>query len=77
MYANLYVVCQSREGDVDNFFAHENHAFPVSISEYGKLRKATSKSDFLQCMESLVYVTYDAPDVSMKVIDGVAFANIN
>ena len=33
LYANLYVACQSREGDLDNFFAHENHAFPVSISE--------------------------------------------
>ena len=54
LYANLYVACQSREGDLDNFFAHENHAFPDSISEYGKLRKATSKSDFLQCMESLM-----------------------
>ena len=37
LYAKLHVACQSREGDVDNFFAHENHAFPVSISEYGKL----------------------------------------
>ena len=54
LYANLYVACQSRQGDLDNFFACENHAFSVSISEYGKLRKATSKSDFLQCMESLM-----------------------
>ena len=77
LYANLYVACQWREGDLDNFFAHENHAFPVSLSEYGKLRKATSKSDFLQCMESLADVTYDAPDVSMKVIDGAACLNMN
>ena len=77
LYANLYVACQSRQGDLDNFFACENHAFSVSISEYGKLRKATSKSDFLQCMESLVDVTYDAPDVSMKVIDGAACLNMN
>ena len=77
MYENLYVTCQSREGDLDNFFAHENHAFPVSLSEYGKLRKATSKSHFLQCMVSLADVTYDVPDVSMKVIDGAAFANMN
>ena len=54
LYANLYLACQSKDGDLDNFFAHNNHAFPVSISEYGKLRKATSKSDFLQCMESLM-----------------------
>ena len=53
------------------------YAFPVSISEYGKIRKAISKSDFLQCMESLIDVTHDAPDVSTKVIDGVAFVNMN
>ena len=28
-------------------------------------------------MESLVDVTYDAPDVSMKVTDGAAFVNVN
>ena len=77
LYANLYVACQSREGDLDNFFAHENHTFPVSISEYGKLRKCTSKSHFLQCVESMAEVKYDAPEVSMKVIDGAAFVNMN
>ena len=77
LYANLYVAYQSREGNLDNFFAHENHAFPVPISEYDKLRKATSKFDFLHCMRSLVNVTYNAPDVSMKVIDGAAFVNMN
>ena len=45
LYANLY--CQSGEGDLDNFSACENRAFPVSISEYIKLGKATSKSNFL------------------------------
>ena len=76
LYANLYVACQSREGDLDNFFAHENHTFPVSISEYGKLRKCTAKSHFLQCVESMVEVKYEAPEVSMKVIDGAAFVNM-
>ena len=77
LYANLYVACQSRESDLDNFFSHENHAFPVAISEYGKLRKATSKSDFLECFESLIEVTHDSPEVSMKVVDGAAFVNMN
>ena len=74
MHPDIYVACQSREGDLDNFFAHENH---VSTSEYRKLGKATSKSDFFQCIESLVDVIYDAPDVSMKVIHRAAFVNMN
>ena len=32
LYANLYVACQSRDGDLDNFFSHENHSFPISLS---------------------------------------------
>ena len=77
LYANLYVACQSREGDLDNFFSHENHSFPVSISEYGKLRKAIAKSDFIECLESKVEVKYEAPNVAMKIIDGAAFVNMN
>ena len=76
LYANLYIACQSRDGDLDNFFAHKNQTFPESIFKYGKLRKCTAKSDFLQCIESLVKVKYDAPDNLMKSIDGAAFAYI-
>ena len=57
------------------FFSHENYYFPISISEYGKLRKASSKSDFIQCLESKIELKYDAPEV--KVIDGTAFVNMN
>ena len=49
LFSILYVVCQSRKGNLENFFKHENHSYPVSISEYGKLRKC-SKSDFLKCL---------------------------
>ena len=77
LYANLYVACQSREGDLDNFFSHENHSFPVSISEYGKLRKCASKSHVLHCIESVAEAKYNAPVVSMKVVDGAAFVNMN
>ena len=73
LYENLYIACQSREGHLYNFFAHENYVFPVSMSE----SKTTSKWHFLQYMESLVDVTYDAPDVSMKVIDEAAFVDMN
>jgi hypothetical protein len=51
LYASLYVACQSRSGDLADFFAHENHSYPPSISEYEKLRKCT-KSDFVSILES-------------------------
>ena len=73
LYANLYVACQSRDGDLDNFFAHENHSFPVAISEYGKLRKSTNKSDYLDCLDVYVKKSFESPDVDMKVIDVCSF----
>ena len=54
LYANLFIACQARDGDLDNFFAHENHVYPVSLSEYGKLKKSSAKSGFLQCMNNIV-----------------------
>ena len=76
LYANLYVACQSREGDLDNFFAHENHSYPVSISDHGQLNKCNNKSDFLECLEDNTSLEV-IPNVDMKVIDGAAFVHMN
>ena len=76
-YANLFVVCQARDGNLDNFFAHENHAYPVSLSEYGKLRKCSAKWDFLQCLNDIVKLSLLPPNVEIKIIDVAAFVNID
>ena len=72
LYASLYVACQSRNGDLADFFAHENHSYPPSISQYGKLRKCT-KSDFVSILE-LAGETRETPpaDLTAKVFDGAA-----
>ena len=69
--------CQSRDGDLDNFLMHENHLYPPSISEYRKLRKCLTKPDFLVCLNGLAELMYDPTNVTMKVIDGAAFVNMN
>ena len=53
LYASLYITCQSRDGDLDNISMYENHLYPPSLSEYGKLRKCLTKSDFLVCLNGL------------------------
>ena len=62
LFSTLYIASQSRAGYVDNFFAPENHAFPVSLSEHGKLRGRT-KSDFLNCQESVDKPAYIKPEI--------------
>ena len=76
LFSNLYIASQSREGNLEQFFARENHAYPVSLSEYGKLRKCPTKSDFIKCLHEIVEPHYEEPRIEMKVIDGAAFVNI-
>ena len=35
---NLYVACQNREGNLEEFFANENYAYLPSLSIYGEMR---------------------------------------
>ena len=78
LFSRLFIACQTRKGDLKNFFAHENHSYPVSISEFGKLRKCSSKSDFLKCLQKISEPCETPPeDVQMKNVDGAAFVNMN
>ena len=47
LYGNLYIACQARKVDLEEFFVHKNHSYPPAISEYGKPQKCNNKSDFL------------------------------
>ena len=76
LFSSLYIACQTRAGDLDNFFAHENHSFPISLSEYGKLRKC-SKSDFIECLTPISDPSYNPPNVDAMIIDGAGLVNMN
>jgi hypothetical protein len=69
LFSRLYIGCQARDGDVQEFFRHENQASPPSLSAAGKIRIG-QKSELLHCIEMDTVV--DPPDVTMLVIDGAA-----
>ena len=71
LFSSLYIVCQTRAGDLDKFIAHENHSFPLSISKYGNLHKC-SKSEFTSCSTSIIEPPCESPAVDGIVIDGAA-----
>ena len=73
----MYVARQSQDRDLENFYMHENHLYPPSISEYGKLQKCLTKSNFLVCLNGLAQSIYDPPNIEMKVTDGATFVNMN
>ena len=60
LFSGLYIATQTRDGDFDNFFKHENHAYPPSLSLLGKLQFRT-KSDLVECLEKLCTSCGEAP----------------
>lgn len=75
LFARLYVGCQARGGDLDEFFQHENQSFPPSISDSGELRHG-NKSDLLHCFEKTHDPVLTEPQVSAVLIDGAALVHI-
>ena len=68
--------CQSRDGNLEDFFRHENQACPPSLSQHGKLRLGT-KSDLLHCLESTAELecTPSPPITDVTILDGAVVVN--
>ena len=49
LFSRLYIACQVRDGDLENFFKYENQSWPPSLSDLGKL-KGGQKADLLTCL---------------------------
>ena len=75
LFSQLYIACQIRDGNLDDFFAHENHTYPPSLSKDGMLRSGT-KSDLLTCLDGLKAPLQDKPLADSLVFDGPALVNI-
>ena len=77
LFSRLYVASQVRGGNLDDFFEHENHAYPPALSQNGKLRLGT-KSDLVRCLEDLVASQEDAtnPNVQVIILDGSVIVNM-
>ena len=90
-FSRLYIACQSRQGDMKEFFSHENHAFLPSLSNLEEMH-AGKKSDLLTCLDQkLCYTehvcsleqtcsTYSTPDTipdeNVPTEDLVVFDNM-
>ena len=75
--SRLWIACQTRKGDPQEFFKHENHLAPPSLSLRGEMR-VCKKADLLT---TLIKATGDpttatTPPVTAKMIDGAATVNM-
>ena len=75
LFSRMYISCQTRDSDMDAFFEHEHHAWPPSLASNGIMHQ-TSKSDLMECLESVVPKSECVPDVDVKIVDGAPLVHI-
>ena len=60
--------------NMDDFFMHENHAWPPSLAR-NCIMHHINKSDLMECLESLVPQPESALNSDVKVVDGAALVH--
>ena len=77
LFSRLYIACQSRDGNLAEFFCHENQACPPSLSQHGKLRLG-NKADLLHSLENCIEPNDTLPSLphpDVIILDGAAVVN--
>ena len=69
LFARQYISCQTRDGNLQEFFRHENQACPPLLSAGGNLFTGT-KSDLITCLEEVSEAKTETPVTSCIVVDG-------
>ena len=70
----LYIGRQQRDGDLDEFFIHENQSYPPALSEFGNLR-STEKSDLIECLTKGITVNFPPESYDVKVFERAALVH--
>ena len=70
LFSRLYIACQNRDGNLDEFFKFENQPWPPSLSQMGQLRGG-NKADLVTCLTDACSQTMEQPtQVDATVLDG-------
>ncbi|KAK6169757.1 hypothetical protein SNE40_020746 [Patella caerulea] len=75
LFARLYIGCQTRDGNLEEFFCHENQPCPPSLSESGNLRLG-KKCDLLKSLSDGIQVTSEAPAATCVILDGAVIVQV-
>lgn len=69
LFLRLFISCQSRHGDLEDFFWHESHKFPPSISQNRAIIFVTM-SKVMQILENGLRLPAAASQTDTFIIDG-------
>jgi hypothetical protein len=75
LFSRLYISCQTRDGNLDEFFCYENQVYPPSLSQGGTLYSGT-KSDLLDSLP--VNNKHDIADLACSccIMDGAVIVQM-
>ena len=74
LFSRLFISCQNRQCDLQEFFKHENQSHPASLSDSGKLHTC-QKSQLAEILEAQVNIPDREPRGDAVIIDGSALIN--
>jgi len=69
LFSQLYIACQIRDRNVEDFFKYENQPWPPSLSKLRHLRGG-QKADVLKCLPSTSAQIATQPAVDAVILDG-------
>lgn len=79
LFSRLYIACQVRDGNLDDFFKYENQPWPPSLSQNGQLRGG-QKADLVKCLTSTTILNENPavtqPDVQAIILDGAVIVQM-
>ena len=76
LFSRLYVASQCRDGNLNEFFSHENQPRPLSLSARGN-PKLGAKSRFVRCLEDATEEQHDVTSsVDVIVLDEPAMLRL-
>ena len=75
LFSQLYVACHVREGNLAEYFQHENNNCPPALSKNQEMRSG-NKADLIPCLESVAPPFTEKPAVNSIILDGAAIINM-
>ena len=74
LFGRLCIACQTRDGNLDEFFSYENQPWPPSLSDQGQLR-GDQKADLLKCLPQATWPVSTHP-VDAIILDGAVIVQM-
>ena len=75
LFSRLYIACQTRDGNLEEFFKYENQPFPPSLSQNGSLRSG-KKSDLVAILEAEADSVSQLPECDAVILDGAVIVHL-